>query len=174
MAPKHGMRKRPAADSHRMAPKHGMRKRPAAGPHETFGDMQPWVQLDDAAALGRRANKAAMEAAARYPTPNGYSISCVCIGQPLVDDKPSPYPEECEPNAERWKLPDRPSHVRIAFRWGILEGPTAKVIEEASCVVRLTNAAKQGVPLPAGWGPRVATLLDGILPEGHANGVHAS
>ena len=124
--------------------------------------LQPGLLLDDATALDRRAKRAATEAAARYPTPNGYSISCVCIGQPLVDDKPSPYPEECEPNAKRWILPDeRPSQIRLAFKWEILEGPSVSAIETATCVVRLDNAVQQGVPLPAGWGAKVAALLDG-------------
>mgnify|MGYP003317523840 CR=1 FL=1 len=92
-----------------MAQKQGVRKRPAAGSHETFGDLQRGLLLDDATRLGRRATQAAMKAAARYPTPNGFSISCVCIGQPLVDDKPSPNPEECGPNAERWK--NKPSKI---------------------------------------------------------------
>ena len=52
-----------------MAPKQGVRKRPAAGSHETVGDLQPGVLLDDCTALDRRAKQAAMEAAARYPTP---------------------------------------------------------------------------------------------------------
>ena len=34
-------------------------------------------------------------------------------------------------------------------------------IEAASCVVHLNNAEQRGVPLPAGWGPKVAALLDG-------------
>ena len=102
-----------------------------------------------------------MEAPSRFPTPNGYSISCVCIGQPRVDDQPSPYPEDCEPNAERWILPDRPSQVRLAFHWELLEGPSVSAIEAASCVVRLNDAVQRGVPLPAGWGPKVAALLDG-------------
>ncbi len=146
-----------------MAPKQGMRKRPAAGSNETVGDLQHGFLLDDGAALDRRAKQAATEAAARYPTPKGFSISCICIGQPRVGDKPSPYPEECEPNAERWILPDRPSYIRLAFKWEILEGPSVSAIEAASCVVRLTNAAQRGVPLPTGWGPKVAALLDGSL-----------
>ena len=81
-----------------MAPKQGVRKRPAAGSHETFGDLEPGFLLDDRARLDRRASQAAVAAAARYQTPTGVSISCVCIGQPLIDDKPSPHPEECEPN----------------------------------------------------------------------------
>ena len=146
-----------------MAPKQGMRKRPAAGSNETVGDLQPGLSLGDGAALDRRAKRAATEAAARYPTPNGFSISCICIGQPRIDDNTSPYPEECEPNAERWNLPDRPSHIRLAFKWEILEGPSVSAIEAASCVVRLNNATQRGVPLPAGWGPKVAALLDGSL-----------
>ena len=145
----------------RMAPKQGMRKRPAAGSNETVGDLQPGLPLGDGAALDRRAKQAATEAAARYPTPNGFSISCVCIGQPRIDDNTSPYPEECEPNAERWILPGRPSQVRLAFKWEIFEGPSVSAIEAASCVVHLKDAVKRGVPLPAGWGPKVAALLDG-------------
>ena len=56
----------------RMAPKQGVRKRPAAGSSETLGDLQPGVLLDDATRLDRRANTAAMEVAARYPTPSGF------------------------------------------------------------------------------------------------------
>ena len=146
-----------------MAPKQGVRKRPAAGSNETLGDLQPGVLLDDATRLDRRANKAAMEAAARYPTPGGFSISCICIGQPRVDDRPSPYPEECEPNPKHWLLPERPSHIRLAFRWEIFEGRPTTATEAASCVVWLNNAEKQGVPLPSGWEPKVAALLDGDL-----------
>ena len=147
----------------RMAPKQGVRKRPAAGSHETFCDLQPGLLLDDATALERRAKRAATEAASSYPTPNGFSISCVCIGQPLVDDKPSPYPEECEPNSGRWIIPkgQRPSQIRLAFKWEILEGPSASVIESATCVLHLNKAVQQGVPLPIGWGQKVADLLDG-------------
>ena len=95
--------------------------------------------------------------------PDGSSISCVCIGQPLVDDKPSPYPEECEPNAGRWIIPKgkRPSQIRLAFKWDILEGPSSSVIESATCVVHLNHAVRRGVPLPTGWGQKVADLLDG-------------
>ena len=147
----------------RMAPKQGVRKRPAAGSHETFSDLQPGFLLDGATALDRRAKRAATEAASKYPTPNGFSISCVCIGQPLVDDKPSPYPEECEPNAGRWIIPkdERPSQIRLAFKWQILEGPSASVIESATCVVHLNHAVQRGVPLPTGWGQKVADLLEG-------------
>ena len=49
------------------------------------------------------------------------------------------------------------------FKWEIFEGCSATATEAASCVVRLANAEKQGVPLPAGWGPKVAALLDGSL-----------
>ena len=153
----------------RMAPKQGVRKRPAAGSHETFRDLQPGFLIDDATALDRQAKRAAREAASRYPMPDGVSISCVCIGQPLVDDKPSPYPEECEPNAGRWIIPkdERPSRIRLAFGWEILEGPAASVIDSATCVVHLNNAVRQGVPLPTGWGQKVADLLDGsALPAG--------
>ena len=144
-----------------MAPKQGVRKRPAAGSHKTFGDLQPGFLRDEATALGRRAERAASETASSYPMPNGFSISCVCIGQPRVDDKPSPYPEDCEPNAELWILPDWPSQICLAFHWEILEGPSSLAIEAASCVVRLDKAEQRGVPLPAGWGPKVAALLDG-------------
>ena len=146
-----------------MAPKQGARKRPAAGSHETFSDLQPGFLLDEAAALGRRAKRAATEAASKYPTPDGFSISCVCIGQPLVDDKPSPYLEECEPNAGRWIIPKDgwPSQIRLAFKWEILEGPSASATESATCVLHLNHAVRRGVPLPTGWGQKVADFLDG-------------
>ena len=38
-----------------MAPKQGVRKRPAAGSHETLCDLQPGFLLDEATALDRRA-----------------------------------------------------------------------------------------------------------------------
>ena len=149
-----------------MAPKQGVRKRPAAGSHETVGDLQPGLLLDAATRLGRRADNAAVEAAARYPTPGGCSISCICIGQPLVDDKPSPYREECEPNAKHWLLPcspERPSHIRLAFQWEIFEGRSITATEAASCVVRLDKAEEQGVPLPSGWAEKIASLFDESL-----------
>ena len=146
-----------------MAPKQSVRKRPAAGSHETFCDLQPGFLRDDATALDRRATRAATEAASRYPIPNGFSISCVCIGQPLVDNKPSPYPEECEPDAGRWVTPKGkwPSQIRLAFKWELFEGPSASAIESATCVVHLNNALRRGVPLPSDWGQKVADLLDG-------------
>ena len=154
-------RRRLCCARRRMAPKQGLRKRPAAGSHETFGDLQPGFLLDDATRLDRRAKQAAMEAAARYPTPNGCSISCVCIGQPRVDEQPSPYSEDCEPNSKHWRLPERPSQIRLAFKWEIFEGCSTTATEAASCVVRLNDVEQRGVPLPAGWGPKVADLLDG-------------
>jgi hypothetical protein len=146
-----------------MAPKQGLRKRPATGSHETFGDLQPGFLLDDATRLDRRAKQAAMEAAARYPMPNGCSISCVCIGQPRVDEQRSPYAEDCEPNSKYWRLPEKPSHILLAFKWELFEGRSTTATEAASCVVRLDKTGEQGVPLPAGWGPKVADLLDGSL-----------
>ena len=145
----------------RMSPKQGLRKRPAAGSHETFGDLQPGFLLDDATRLERRATQAAMEAAAQYSTPNGFSISCICIGQPRLDDEPSPHSDDCEPNSKHWRLPEWPSQIRLAFKWEIFEGCSATATEAASCVVRLDNVEQRGVPLPAGWGPKVAALLDG-------------
>ena len=75
----------------------------------------------------------------------------------------TPHPEERESNPKHWLLPERPSHIRLAFKWEIFEGGSTTATEAASCVVRLDNAEKQGVPLPAGWGPKVADLLDGSL-----------
>ena len=146
-----------------MAPKQCPRKRPAAGSYETFGDLQPGFLLDDATRLDRRAKQAAMEAAARYPMPNGCSISCVCIGQPRVDEQRSPHSEDCEPNSKYWRLPEWPSQIRLAFKWELFQGRSTTATEAASCVVRLDKTGQQGVPLPAGWGPKVADLLDGSL-----------
>ena len=154
-------RRRLCSARHLMAPKRPARKRPAAGSHETFGDLQPGFLLDDADRLDHRAKHAAMAAAARYPMTNGFSISCICIGQPRLDDNPSPYPEECEPNPKHWLLPKWPSQIPLAFKWEIFEGCSTTSTEAASCVVWLNNAEKRGVPLPTGWGPKVAALLDG-------------
>ena len=144
-----------------MAPKQSVRKRPAAGSRETFGDLQPGFLLDVATRLRRRADQAAMDAAARYLTPSGSSISCICIGQPHAGDTPSPKPEECEPNAKHWRLPKWPPQIRLAFKWELFEGCSATATEAASCVAFLNKVEQQGVPLPVGWGQKVADLLDG-------------
>ena len=146
-----------------MAPKRVTRKRPAAGADEPFGSLRPGFLLDDLSALRQRADLAAKDAAARYPTPNGVSIVCICIGQPRIEGESSPYTEDCEPNANRWILPERATRICLAFRWEIFEGGTFAATESGSCVVSLMNAEQQGVPLPTGWGPKVAALLDGSL-----------
>ena len=53
--------------------------------------------------------------------------------------------------------------MRLAFKWEIFEGRSTTATEAASCVVRLDNAEKQGVPLPTGWGQKVASLFDESL-----------
>ena len=105
-----------------MAPKRVTRKRPAAGADEPFGSLRPGFLLDDLSALRQRADLAAKEAAARYTTPNGVSIVCICIGQPRIEGESSPYTEDCGPNANRWTLPERATHICLAFRWEIFEG----------------------------------------------------
>ena len=146
-----------------MAPKRVTRKRPAAGADEPFGALRPGFLLDDLSALRQRADLVAKDAAARYPTPTGVSIICTCIGQPRIEGASSPYPEDCEPNANYWKPPGRATHICLAFRWEIYEGGAFAATESASCVVSLKKAEQQGVPLPTGWGPKVAALLDGSL-----------
>ena len=146
-----------------MAPKRVTRKRPAAGADEPFGALRPGFLLDDLSALRQRADLAAKDAAARYPTPTGFSIICTCIGQPRIEGASSPYPEDCEPNANYWKPPGWATRICLAFRWEIYEGGAFAATESASCVASLKKAEQRGVPLPTGWGPKVAALLDGSL-----------
>ena len=146
-----------------MAPKRVTRKRPAAGADEPFGALRPGFLLDDLSALRQRADLAAKDAAARYPTPTGVSIICTCIGQPRIEGASSPYPEEIEPNANYWKPPRWTTRIRLAFRWEIYEGGAFAATESGSCVLSLNKAEQHGVPLPTGWGPKVAALLDGSL-----------
>ena len=146
-----------------MAPKRVTRKRPAAGADEPFGVLRPGFLLDDLSALRQRADLAAKDAAARYPTPTGFSIICTCIGQPRIEGASSPYPEDCEPNANYWKPPGWATRICLAFRWEIYEGGAFAATESGSRVVSLKKAEQQGVPLPTGWGPKVAALLDGSL-----------
>ena len=44
-----------------------------------------------------------------------------------------------------------------------LEEMEGEGLSDDLCVVSLKKAEQQGVPLPTGWGPKVAALLDGSL-----------
>ena len=115
-------------------------------------------QKADPQALFERASAAAKAAASRYDTPEGTSINCFCIGQPHDDEEPAPLLEECTQKPDLWKLPPQSGQVRLAFLWHIMIGH--RVEEADSCVVRLEDAERRGVPLPPLLAPMVTELLD--------------
>ena len=127
----------------------------------------------DPQALGQRAEAVAKAAAARYATPDGTLIDCMCIGQPHDDEEPAPLLEECTQRPELWKLPPKVGRIRLAFLWHIIKGH--RVDGADSCVVRLDDAERQGVPLPPDLAPMVAEMIDsgakdeGALPASQAS-----
>ena len=120
-------------------------------------------QKADPQALCERAVAAAKAAAARYDTPEGTLINCFCIGQPHDDEEPAPLLEECTQNPDLWKLPPQGGQVRLAFLWHIMKG--LRVEEGDSCVVRLDEAERRGVPLPPFLAQTVAELVDAAAQE---------
>ena len=120
-------------------------------------------QKADPQALFERASAAAKAAASRYDTPEGTSINCFCIGQPRDDEEPAPLLEECTQKPDLWKLPPQSGQVRLAFLWHIMIGH--RVEEADSCVVRLEDAERRGVPLPPLLAPMVTELLDARAQE---------
>ena len=116
----------------------------------------------DRQALYRRAEAAAKNAAAGYETQGDLVIGCMCIGQPHDEDEPIPQLEGCKRHPELWTLPEWPSQIRLAFLWFIAKRGRERVEHESawSCAVRLDNAEKQGVPLPADFAPDVAAAME--------------
>ena len=110
----------------------------------------------------RRAEAAAKNSAAAYETSGELVVGCSCIGQPRDEEEPVPQLDECIRDPDLWALPQRPDRIRLAFLWYI-----AKRGKEAwghklawSCVVRLDNAEKRGVPLPSDFAPEVAVVIE--------------
>ena len=120
-------------------------------------------QKADPQSLCERAVVAAKAAAARYDTPEGTLIDCFCLGQPHDDEEPAPLLEECTWNPDLWKLPPQSGQVRLAFLWHIMIGH--RVEEADSCVVRLKDAERRGVPLPPLLAPMATELLDARAQE---------
>ena len=120
-------------------------------------------QKVDPQALCDRAEAAAKAAAARYDTPEGTSVDCFCIGQPHDDEESAPSFEECTRNPDLWKLPPQGGQIRLAFLWHIMKG--TRVEEGDSCVLRLEDAERRGVPLPSLLAPTVAELIDARAQE---------
>ncbi len=112
----------------------------------------------DPQALCQRAVAAAKAAEARYDMPDGTLIECMCIGQPHDDGELAPLFEECTQSEDLWKLPQQGDQIRLAFLWHIVQG--RRVEGADSCVVRLDNAERRGVPLPPDLAPMVADLID--------------
>ena len=113
-------------------------------------------------ALYRRAEAAARKAAAGYETQGDLVIGCMCIGQPHDAEEPIPQLEGCKRHPDHWTLPQRPSHIRLAFLWFIAKRGRERVEHESawSCVVRLDLAEERGVPLPPDFAPEVAAVLE--------------
>ena len=65
----------------RMAPKQGVRKRPAAGSHETLFDMQPGFPLEDASARSPVLHKSIVfdEQSVQIPPPDHARSGAACI-----------------------------------------------------------------------------------------------
>ena len=112
---------------------------------------RPGRATADRQSLLQRAQEAAEAAAARYQAPRGSTLVCNCIGKPYNEEEPSPMPQECDRNPERWVVPQDATKVRLAFEWDIIEDGEVLATESASRDVRLDDAEKQGVPLPKGW-----------------------
>ena len=117
---------------------------------------------DDRMALYRRAEAAAKKAAAGYETQGDLVIGCMCMGQPLDEEEPIPQLEGCKRHPDLWTLPQRPSHIGLAFAWFIAKRGRETVEYEAawSCVVHLHHAEQRGVPLPSDFAPQVAAVLE--------------
>ena len=117
---------------------------------------------DDRMALYRRAEAAAKKAAAGYETQGDLVIGCMCMGQPRDEEEPIPQLEGCKRHPDLWTLPQRPSHIRLAFAWFIAKRGRETVEHESawSCVVRLDLAEQRGVPLPSDFAPQVAAVLE--------------
>ena len=87
----------------------------------------------------------------------GTRVECWCIGQPHDDGEPAPQFDECTHRPELWKLPPRCGEIRLAFVWNIVQ--RRRVEWAQSCVLRLKDAERQGVPLPPVLAPVIADLL---------------
>ena len=116
----------------------------------------------DRQALYRRAQAAAKNAAAGYETSGELVVGCMCIGQPRDEEEPIPQLDACIGNPDLWTLPQRPDRIRLAFVWYIAKrGWEALEHESAwSCVVRLCDAERRGVPLPSDFAPDVAAVIE--------------
>ena len=143
--------------------------RPSACPHPGLISTVVHVLLPrlghigaDRQALYRRAQAAAKNTAAGYETSGELVVGCMCIGQPRDEEEPIPQLDACIGNPDLWTLPQRPDRIRLAFVWYIAKrGWEALEHESAwSCVVRLDNAEKRGVPLPSDFAPEVAVVIE--------------
>ena len=122
---------------------------PPAGEQATFVDRQ---------LLRRRAEAAAETAALRYKDSRDGRVYCTLVGQLRFERDDWPRLSDCEPDPQRWHLPDRVDRVRLLFMWDIVE--QGRVTESDNSVVTLMKAEQQGVPLPDGWAPLIAALAD--------------
>ena len=85
------------------------------------------------------------------------------IGRPHDDEESAPLFDECTRNPDLWKLPPQGGQIRLAFLWHIMNG--TRVEEGDSCVVRLVDAERRGVPLPSLLAPTVAELIEARAQE---------
>lgn len=131
-------------------------------------NRRPGRRRVDPGELGDRAAAAASMSGARY---NQYKlcahtyITCELLGQPQLhlplDGEGRP---RCVKDPCRWEVPPKSAEVKLAFAWSIARitcQPLCQThLEAGHAVVSLNNAEKNGVPLPAGWGPVVAAYTD--------------
>ena len=87
-------------------------------------------------------------------------ILCSLAGQPRNAGETPLLLDDIESNPELWVLPAWATHARLAFKWEITEGGNAQPRKCGFCVISLKKAEQRGVPLPTGWAPEVAALID--------------
>ena len=110
--------------------------------------------------LRRRAEAAAEAAALRYEESCGGRVYCTLVGQLRFERDDWPRLSDCEPDPQRWRLPDWVDRIRLLFRWDIVED--GRVAESDNSVVTLNKAEQRGVPLPDGWERLIADVADSV------------
>ena len=91
--------------------------------------------------------------------PEGTSPRCDCIGQPRSETEPSPEFYECVQNFELWNPPLCSSKIRLAFTWKLFEQGETLATEAETCVVRLDDAERRGVPVPTDFAQALAAWI---------------
>ena len=110
--------------------------------------------------LRRRAEAAADAAALRYKDSCGGRVYCTLVGELRLEPEEWPQLSDCEPDPQRWRIPDRADRIRLLFKWDIIEH--GRLNDSDNSVVTLNNAEQHGVPLPEGWERIIADVADRV------------